>query len=160
MRNAHNWPTSRNFTAFSFLPERNVRLGSREERKNTCIPAPPRSSFPRGWSSRRVTPASNLTKLHRAISRRSVDVTVRIPDVSFFRVLRLSFDWRKGMGRKGEKVYKEKSCGQKDLEKVALEKRDRKKKRAIKINYLIQQQIYLLSKVTDFRNYRLDHDWC
>lgn len=47
--------------------------------KNTSTLVPRRSSFPRGWSSRRVASASNLAKLDRAISRRSADVTVRVP---------------------------------------------------------------------------------
>lgn len=73
---AAHFPSQERKVGFSFHEKGSG--GRRSEGKNTSTIVPPRSSFPRGWSSRRVASASNLTKLQCAISSRFADVTIRI----------------------------------------------------------------------------------
>lgn len=79
------WQTVVELAAHFLFPREEGRIsfsqreGGRRGGKNTSTLVPPRSSFPRGWSSRPVASASNLTKLNRAISRRFADVRVPLP---------------------------------------------------------------------------------
>lgn len=69
--------------AFPFQKEGRISFSRKRATEGEKYEHLPRSSFPRGWSSRLVASASNLAKLQRAISRRFADVTIRVPIVPF-----------------------------------------------------------------------------